>query len=285
MQWTPLFEQLPIHPTGIDPVPGGGINKAFRIQTPEGPFFLKIHPATPHPDLLEREAAGLNLLNTCRSLTIPQPVANGIAGPWQYLLLEWCDRGAPAQDAQARLGASIAHLHRMTSTRFGLETDNYIGDLPQINTPLATWAEFYGTCRIQPLVKILADRGHLSTRELQAANRLCTRLDTLFPEEPPGLLHGDLWSGNYMINPTGYASLFDPAVYYGHREMDIGMSRLFGGFSDAFYQGYQQVYPLQAGWDKRLRYTQLYPLAVHAILFQGPYISQVREILREFDLT
>ena len=115
------------------------------------------------------------------------------------------------------------------------------------------------------------------------AETFCKQLNHLFPSEPPSLLHGDLWSGNYMISSAGYAAIYDPAVYFGHREMDIGMTKLFGGFEQRFYSAYQEAYPMEKNWMQRLPLTQLYPLLVHAVLFGGHYVSSSREIIIQFD--
>ncbi|MGC4235389.1 MAG: fructosamine kinase family protein, partial [Niabella sp.] len=153
------------------------------------------------------------------------------------------------------------------------------GGLQQVNTPCKSWADFYTNHRILPLVKTLADAKIFSAKDIKAAESFCASLDGFFPDEKPALLHGDLWGGNYFTTQNGLTSIFDPAVYYGHREMDIGMTRLFGGFSPEFYAGYNEIYPLKNGWEQRLGYSQLYPLLVHAVLFGGHYVSNVREIL------
>ena len=114
------------------------------------------------------------------------------------------------------------------------------------------------------------------------AESLCNRFEQIFPKEPPALLHGDLWGGNYLIDSSGEVAIYDPAVYYGHREMDIGMARLFGGFDPRFYDQYNNTYPLENGWERRVGVTQLYPLLVHAILFGGHYINQARKIVKDF---
>ena len=133
-----------------------------------------------------------------------------------------------------------------------------------------------------PLVKTLFDSGRFSLKDVDNANSFCKNLREIFPAESPSLLHGDLWGGNFLITAPGKAAIFDPAVYFGHREMDIGMTKLFGGFDQRFYDAYNEIYPLEKGWEKRLPLTQLYPLLVHAVLFRGHYISQARAIIKQF---
>jgi fructosamine-3-kinase len=151
----------------------------------------------------------------------------------------------------------------------------------QDNTPHPLWSPFYTQCRIMPFVRQLRDTGLLANRDVTAAENLCKELPSIFPRETPSLLHGDLWSGNFMFTVNGPA-IFDPAVYYGHREMDIGMSLLFGGFDEKFYESYNRVYPFAKGWRQRVPYAQLYPLLAHAVFFGGHYISSVEEILKPF---
>ena len=133
-----------------------------------------------------------------------------------------------------------------------------------------------------PLVQVLFNAGAFSKQDIAVAETLCRKICQRFPQEAPSLLHGDLWAGNFMITSSGDAAIFDPSVYYGHREMDIGMAKLFGGFDQRFYDGYNSIYPLEKDWLQRLPLTQLYPILVHAVLFGGHYISTAREIMKRF---
>ena len=133
-----------------------------------------------------------------------------------------------------------------------------------------------------PLVKRLVNTGILTQQDLTTAELFCKRTSELFPTEPPSMLHGDLWSGNFMISTDGNAAIYDPAVYFGHREMDLGMTKLFGGFDQRFYDAYDEVYPLEKNWLKRLPLTQLYPLLVHAVLFGGHYVTSARATMQQF---
>lgn len=277
-----IFESLGIKADSIEPVHGGDISQAYCVYSGKGKYFLKTHDTEPFPNLFATEANGLKALKRSCKVTVPHVVGHGHAGSLQYLALEWLEKNEPQPDFHSRFGANIALMHRVTQDRFGFREDNYIGSLTQTNTLFDNWQEFFSHCRILPLIKELSDRYLLSENDVASTERFCKRIDEIFPIEPPALLHGDLWNGNYSIAADGQACIFDPAVYYGHREMDIGMTKLFGGFHNDFYTAYDEVYPLEKGWQRRLAYAQLYPLLVHAILFGGYYIGQVKEILSVF---
>jgi fructosamine-3-kinase len=142
---------------------------------------------------------------------------------------------------------------------------------------------FFAFNRLMPLVKQAYDRCVLEKATVKQLEKLCKRLPAIFPEEPPALLHGDLWSGNYMVGPDGKPCIYDPAVYYGHREMDLAMTRLFGGFDTRFYYAYEHIHPLAKGWQQRIGICQLYPMLVHALLFGGSYADSIKGVLNEWD--
>lgn len=278
-----ILKDCGLHATGTSQVYGGDINIAWCVVTETDRYFLKVNAAAQYPDMFLKEAAGLTELRKKGMLYVPAVLKTGIAGERQYLLLEWIERSLPSGTFWTDFGHGLATLHKERQPYFGWKTDNYIGRLVQENRRHDTWDEFYTECRIMPLVEQLYNRGLFDRTDLQAAGHYCNALDSLFPAEPPALLHGDLWSGNYSITEAGQPVIFDPAVYYGHREMDLGMTRLFGGFDDRFYTAYQEAYPLEPGWEKRLKLTEAWPLLVHAVLFEGYYVGRAREILRYFN--
>ena len=263
-------------------VHGGDINKAYCLFTSTGKYFLKINDAENFPAMFEKEAKGLDLLRNNCTLDIPQIIKAGVCNEQQYLLMEWLEKGAPKKDMWENFGTGLAMMHKEPQEYFGLNEDNYIGSLKQKNERHTEWYSFYAECRIMPLARKLFETGKFSQTDINDAELFCSYLKSIFPPEPPSLLHGDLWTGNYLISLSGNAAIFDPAVYFGHREMDIGMTKLFGGFDQRFYKVYNETYPLEKGWEKRLPVTQLYPLLVHAVLFGGHYIGSVKDILKAF---
>lgn len=281
MSLSNLLEVMGLDGSRYERVHGGDINEAYKIMREGKSYFLKINEARRYPQMFAREKEGLDALRQSFSLCVPKNISQGEWKDRQYLLLEWIDPGMTREQTLFHFGQALARMHAMPKNFFGWHTDNYIGSIQQVNTRVNGWQEFYSSCRILPLVKALYDRSAFGTRDLRLAENLCRKINELVPSEPPSLLHGDLWSGNFMINIKGEATIFDPAVYCGHREMDIAMTRLFGGFAAAFYEGYQQAYPLQPGWESRVPLFQLYPLLVHALLFGGHYVNTCREILKE----
>ena len=266
----------------IERVHGGDINEAYCLITSNEKFFLKVNENPECPLMFEREAHGLELLRKNCTLAVPNVIKHGSFGHQQYLLLEWLEKGSPQNNMWEKFGLGLAVMHQQPQGSFGLNEDNYIGTRRQLNDRSDDWQTFYTEYRIMSLVRSLFYSRIYSSSDVKKAESLCSRFGQVFPKEPPALLHGDLWAGNYLIHSSGYAAIYDPAVYCGHREMDIGMTKLFGGFDRRFYASYNEVYPLEKEWEKRLPLTQLYPLLVHSVLFGGHYVSSAREIIKQF---
>ncbi len=277
-----IFTECGLKVQRYESVHGGDINDAYCLITSTEKYFLKVNDKNKYPLMFEKEARGLELLGKNSRTIIPQVIKAGSYDDHQYLLLQWLEKGSPEKDMWEKFAEALALMHKQCQPYFGLEEDNYIGSLQQINDKHDNWHSFYADCRIMPLVRSLYDSGMSSAIDVKAAERFCSKLDRLFPLESPALLHGDLWAGNYFVDSAGYAAIFDPAVYYGHREMDIGMTKLFGGFDQHFYDAYNEAYPMEKDWERRLELTQLYPLLVHAVLFGGHYISSAFNIIRRF---
>jgi len=256
---------------------GGDINQAAKIETNSGDrFFLKWN-ATTSKDMFDREAQGLELLDSALTdLVIPNVFLIGD----DFLLLEYIEESNTGSSFD--FGVQLAKLHRKTNELFGLDHSNYIGRLPQDNKYHPDWLEFFIRERIEPQVKLAIDSGKIDSKYHSIFERAFNYTYIVFPEEPPALLHGDLWGGNYMFNTEGKACIYDPAVYFGHREMDIAMTRLFGGFDENFYNGYNEIYPLQKGVEERIKLCNLYPVLVHANLFGANYVSKAEALIKQF---
>lgn len=260
---------------------GGSINDARRLETSAGVFFVKLNEAEPFPGMFKAEAEGLKFLREYSSFDIPKPVATGETDGTQWIIMENIAQGHKKPDYYEVFGRTLAEMHRNTNDTFGLHYDNYLGSLPQYNKPSESWADFFVHQRLEPQVKMARDRGVASTELVRHFEKLYTRAERYFPKEVPAAIHGDLWTGNFMTTEKGCATIFDPAVHFGHREMDIGMSKLFGSFDKRFYESYNASYPMETGWETRINIANLYPLMAHVNIFGGSYTSQVISILRK----
>lgn len=277
------LEGLPVKTGMVRALAGGSINNACMVEIGNRPYFVKWNSSQRYPGMFEAEAAGLKLLASAGVLRIPEVAATGEVGNLAYLLLEYITPGRLVSGSWTTFGKQLAALHRHSNTAFGLGSDNYIGSLPQRNgLHCQSWAEFFVEYRLRPQLSQAMQSGIMPLSALKQSEKLFERMDQLFPQEPPSLLHGDLWSGNFLFDIEANAVLIDPAVYYGHREMDLAMSRLFGGFDPQFYFSYHESWPLENGWQERVDLCNLYPLLVHVNLFGGAYARQVQAILNRF---
>ncbi|HAR72408.1 MAG TPA: fructosamine kinase, partial [Flavobacteriaceae bacterium] len=218
-----------------------------------------------------------------KTFSVPKVVNVGEAGKdFQYLLLEWMETSTPTVVNWENLGKNLAKLHQNTSKQFGWSEDNYIAIVVQPNSLTDSWSEFYAKNRIMPMMKLLQNKQLINSKQIKSAENLCKQLNSIFPEEKPALLHGDFWNGNILANKKGEFSVIDPAIYYGHREMDLAIAKLFGGFDDVFFDAYHENNPLAPNFEERLPIAQLFPLLIHAYLFEGYYVKDVQTILKKF---
>ncbi len=265
-----------------EPLTGGDINQAWLITTSSARYFVKYNSSVKYPGMFEAEGRGLERLKSARALIVPAVIAHSELGPLSWLMLEYIEPGSRSSFFWEDFGSSLAQLHKNTSISFGLDHINYIGSLRQINTNHKSWPDFFIEARLKPQLE-LTQTNMLADNSLEKGfEKLFNALPGIFPVEPPSLLHGDLWSGNFMCNKTARPCLIDPAVYYGFREMDIAMSKLFGGFASGFYDAYNATWPLAPGWEQRLEICNLYPLMVHLNLFGAGYLGSVKRILGGF---
>lgn len=269
--------------TATRPLGGGSIGSSFRLQTAAGPMFAKTYP-DPQPGLVAAEAAGLRALRAAApaQIGVPEVVRRTETG----LVLEWVEPGRGASEAD--LGRGLAAIHRHTAPDFGALSGQagepgFIGSVPIDLTPTRSWPEYYLERRLRPLAHAAVDRGSLDPRFLSVLDNLAPRVaDLCGPPEVPALIHGDLWGGNRMQGADNRNWLIDPAAHYSHRELDLAMMLLFGGFGQAAIAAYDEAFPLMAGWRERVAWYQLPPLLVHAILFAGHYGISALQALQQY---
>jgi fructosamine-3-kinase len=255
---------------------GGDINEAFEVTFGDGRVLFVKTNARADAAMFEAEARGLAWLAEAKALRIPRVV---VATP-TFLVLERIAPAARRADFDAELGRGLAALHRFGAPGFGLDHDNFIGRLPQSNMAASSWPEFYRARRLEPQLGRAVDGQQASSGMRAGFARLFDELEDLVGSaEPPARLHGDLWGGNLLVDESGRPCLIDPAVYGGHREVDLAMMRLFGGFGARVFAAYEEAFPLAPGHRDRVPLYQLYPLMVHVNLFGGSYASSVEEAL------
>jgi fructosamine-3-kinase len=260
-------------------VHGGSISECHRWETARGPLFVKL-AAADRRTMLEAEAQGLRELAAAGAARVPQVLAIGEASDSAYLALEWIDFAAGTHAIGSRLGEQLARQHHRTAERFGWHRDNTIGSTPQQNAWADDWLAFFRERRLRFQLDLARTRGHrgrLQTRSAELLERLGGLFESYRPV--PSLLHGDLWGGNWAADQHGSPVIFDPAVYYGDREADIAMTRLFGGFGADFYAAYEAAWPLDSGASLRVTLYNLYHVLNHLNLFGGGYARQAEAMI------
>ena len=264
----------------LTPVGGGCINSAFHLRTNSDQWFLKWSNGDHAKPMFKAEQFGLKLLSQ-HYPKVPEvvdllPLCGGYGLRMEYL------QQAPASATHdERFGQALAELHRFTSEKFGLSQSNYIGSLEQRNLMSTNWATFYWSERLEPQIKMALSSNLLDKDEAIRLEQMIPVIEDFSKGSSPSLLHGDLWSGNYMHVASGTA-IFDPAVYFGFREMELAFTQMFGGFGTSFYSAYQATWPLDYGYEQRQPVWLLYPLLVHLNLFGRSYWQQLREILKRY---
>ena len=250
---------------------GGCINEAFRWDG----YFIKTN-SRECSDMFEAEKLGLLTLFRTMTVRVPQTVCSGTTSDRSFLILELLPLGSPDESSQANLGRQLAALHRSTGPDFGWIRDNYLGTTNQPNTATESWIDFLREYRLGYMLRLAANYGF----SFRGADTLLNNLDSFFEEMPlPSLLHGDLWGGNASVLADGTPTIFDPAVYFGDRECDLAMTRLFGGFDAAFYRAYEEKWPLSPGNERRTDLYNLYHILNHSILFGGSYARQAQTMI------
>jgi fructosamine-3-kinase len=265
------------------PVHGGDVAVAHRLELDDGRrVFAKTH-RDPPAGFFTTEANGLRWLGEPAVVAVPTVLA--VADDPAFLVLEWIDAGRArgTEAVEAELGRSLAALHRSGAPAFGREDRRSTGSRGLPNEPLPTWVEFYATQRLLPLARLARESDALPGVAIAGLEAIAERLGELGGEpEPPARVHGDLWAGNRLVDDAGHNWLIDPAAHGGHREFDLAMMRLFGGFGSVCFSAYAEAFPLADGWERRVELHQLAPLVVHAIKFGGSYVHASEQAIRRY---
>ncbi len=261
---------------------GGCINSSGVLESGNKSFFLKWNDENRFPGIFSKEFSALSSLKASTSLMVPEPLLEGSFEGTGFLLMEHIQSGGGSRDYWKELAEGLAELHRNSSEKYGWKENNYIGSLVQKNEEMNDWGEFFAQKRLLEPLGMAVNSGIMYSKDLRELELAIANMKELLVLESPALIHGDLWSGNIMRGPQGQAVIIDPAIYYGHREIEIAFTTMFGGFDKDFYRYYQECFPMEKGYEKRFELYNLYPLLVHANLFGGGYISSARQLIKKY---
>lgn len=261
---------------------GGSVNQSYCLITKSKKYFIKLNDDPRALEMFEAEKKGLELLSLSGKINIPMVYACASFGSYSYLLMEFIETKAKSEADWETFGYSLAELHQIHHDNAGFYEDNFIGTLAQNNEWTSSWETFFIEQRLIPQAKLAVANNRLAASVLSKIDSLRTKLAGIFPNEAASLLHGDLWSGNAIVNLKGEVYCVDPSVYYGSREMDIAMAHLFGGFPQKMFAAYHERYPLFKGWESRIDLCNLYPLIVHVNLFGEAYANRFMQQLKKY---
>ncbi|MCA0132204.1 fructosamine kinase family protein [Winogradskyella alexanderae] len=264
------------------PLSGGDTSSVYKLDTEnKTSFILKCGPVKISNEMFQAEVKGLHLIENTETIKTPKVYDSGVHNDISYILMEYVTSKSPTKADFSRLGLQLANLHKHSSASFGLDYNNFIGRLKQQNNLTNSWIDFYGSQRLGIQFKLASNNGLLKDSEIPSSELIKSYLETICQDIKPTLLHGDLWNGNFLIATDGTPYLIDPSVYFGHAEIDIAMSKLFGGFDISFYNAYHIQNPITAHYQKRLEIYQLYYLLVHLNMFGASYYSSVKRVLNK----
>lgn len=260
---------------------GGSINNTYKISSSKASFFVKTNIKSVFKNGFKEEVSGLDFLNKNSALT-PKTIIEGSYNEYIFLVLEWINEGSKKFNFWKNFATQLVKLHKHQNDKFGLGYDNFMGELHQKNTFFDDFSTFFIENRLKAQIELAFNNGLLSSKNIINFENLYKELPSIFPLEKPCSVHGDLWSGNFICNENEKAVFIDPAVYYGYREIDLSMTKLFGGFSTDFYKIYQELFPLESGFENRKDIYNLYPLLIHLNLFGSSYYSSIETIVSKF---
>jgi fructosamine-3-kinase len=277
-----FIEQLLNENASFTAVGGGSINHTYRVNTGTRSFFCKLNSRAGLPGMFDAEKNGLELLASQQVIRTPRVIANEQIAGTQILILEWIEQGLKTDAFWDSFGRQLAALHHVQHSQYGLASDNYMGALPQSNQFNDSWTNFFIHQRLQPQINLALSNKLLEPVHAKQFEKLYQQLGVIFSVEPPTLLHGDLWSGNFLCDNKGKPVLIDPAVYYGHRSMDMAMTTLFGGFDARFYESYNYHFPWPTNYRDQWDVCNLYPLLIHLNLFGKSYLADIVNTIRQY---
>ncbi len=267
---------------GFHHIGGGEVNQFYKALTDFGVYFLKVHESNLYPKLFQREHLGLQTIQKTNTIKVNHAIGLCEVNNYDFLVFDYLEPVPPKSDYWSILGLQLANMHKQSSRSFGFVEDNFIGVLPQLNHRNSNWGQFYVKNRLIPNVRRAADLMLIDPPLVQKFEQFFKLVEFAFPEEEPSLVHGNLWKENVLIGTDGSPILSNPSVYYGHREMDIAMTRMVGSFPTAFYKAYNETYPLQDDWEIRLEFSQMYYALVNLNAYGFPYLNEIKQRLNRW---
>ena len=261
-------------------VGGGSINDAYQYSVGNEKFFVKYNKEV--KGIIEQEVVGLRAIAALDCIDTPDVVAFDIIDNYEILVLAYISRGLNSSEGWEKFGEQLAAMHERPAPYYGWYQNNFIGSLPQINDKTDSFIEFFISQRLKPQIQLAYEAEYISTPELTQFDRLFQKLPEILPDTQPSLVHGDLWSGNFMMGEGGNPYLIDPSIHYDFRETDIAFTHLFGGFDSKFYDAYNFRFPLEPKFQERIALYNIYPLLVHLNLFGSSYYGSVISSLNQY---
>ena len=266
----------------IEHIGGGSINNTLKVKLHDKYCFCKVNSAKHFPLLFEKEQKGLESIRKLSVIKVPEVYDCFIENDLQVLIMEWFNPGTRTPQFWKRFGEQLAAMHSIHNDHFGWNESNYMGSVDQLNDPNSSWTQFFWHQRLQPLMDKCLRAKLLTSKNIKQFEQLNKRLPDIFPSTQPSFVHGDLWGGNFLCTSKEEPVLIDPAVYYGHPSVDLGMTTLFGGFDPLFYEAYNNVLPFPTNYQEQWDLCNLYPLLIHLYLFGSSYLSSIERTLRNF---
>ena len=276
---THLEERFLLSIKNIKPLSGGDINDVYLLETENQNYVVKVNEVNTFPAMFKKEVNGLEALRKTHAIDIPEVLGFGNFEKHTYLVLAYKKSGKLSNRFWEVFGQQMAALHQNSREHFGFKEDNYYGSLQQYNQKESTASRFFIHQRLMPQFKLAGENGY----EFKQLDLFYKRAEQLIPEEKPSLIHGDLWSGNYLVDSQDKPCLIDPAVSYAPREMDLAMMHLFGGFDHRLFQAYDEAFPLKEDWKERVQLWQLYYILGHVNLFGGNYYTFAKAIMKKYN--
>ena len=264
----------------LTPVGGGSINEAYSYSVKDDVFFFKYNGKL--DGIIAKEVDGLKAIAKLNVITTPEVIAFEKIDQYEILILPFIKQGLKTSTAWKNFGYQLAQMHKKPAPHYGWHQSNFIGSLHQNNEPSPDFISFFINQRLYPQLKLARENNLLSGKEIQEFDLLFAKLNEILPDTTPSLVHGDLWSGNFMIREGNTPYLIDPSVHYNFRETDLAFTHLFGGFDSIFYKAYQDYFPMAAGFSDRVALYNLYPLLVHLNLFGSGYYRSVITNLHQY---